>query len=127
MYKKYHTTYFISSLLHRIRLLRLLSVSDVIPILGDTGGSHVELLCFGYHSLQIAHERIAVYSLIQHVIIFCLNSHRCPTSSKGDILSTAAVLRLPTTVKLLETKGCHFLEFTVFYFLPSTTDVPAVL
>jgi hypothetical protein len=34
MYKKHHTTFFISSLLHRIRLLYQFPVSDVIPILG---------------------------------------------------------------------------------------------
>jgi hypothetical protein len=31
-----------------------------------------------------------------------------------------------TTARLLETVGCHFLEFTVFCYIPSTTYVPAV-
>jgi hypothetical protein len=56
-------------------------------------------------------------------IIRCFYSHRCPTSSKGINLSTAA---LPATVRLLETKGRHFSEITVFDFLPSITDASAV-
>jgi hypothetical protein len=37
IYKKHHTTFFISSLLHRIRLLYQFPASDVIPILGGIG------------------------------------------------------------------------------------------
>jgi hypothetical protein len=58
-------------------------------------------------------------------IIFCLHSNHCPTSGKGKTVHCG--IAPPARVRLLETKGRHFSEFAIFYFLSSTTNTTIVV
>jgi hypothetical protein len=87
---------------------------------------HVEFSRYGYHSLQIAHESRLLLSIPSSniFIIFCFHSHFCPSCIKDNILIYCSTAPL-ATVRLHESKGRHFSEFTILDFLPSTTEAPA--
>jgi hypothetical protein len=123
IYLKHNTISFIFSLLYQTLLLHTFPMFCMIPVLSDVGDgplwiSSVWLQWFSYCSVKDC----STLDLLLCLYMFVFYSHCCPTGNNGDILSTAVFPH--ARAGLLQTVGCHFLEFTVLFVthpLPHTS------
>ena len=125
MYVRHHNTSFISSRLRRIRLFNVFPIACPTLMLGGLSDGPCRVSSVRLPFSSVPSEDLCSFLLPGCALQFCFLFIIAVPPVARDV-SVHCSIAPPAAVRLLQSEGRHFSQFTVLGFLPSTAVASVV-